>query len=80
MSRYGAIGTGLTATPDQAQEVHGFIRQQLGQNRDMIKVLYGGSVNSANAEELFAQPDINGGLVGGASLKFSEFSAMISER
>lgn len=72
-----AIGTGLTATPEQAQEVHAFIRQQLGQYRDNIKILYGGSVNSQNAQALFAQTDIDGGLVGGASLKFSEFSAII---
>ena len=73
-----AIGTGLTATPEQAQAVHNFIRQQLGQHREVIRILYGGSVNSANAEALFAQPDINGGLVGGASLKFDEFAAMIT--
>lgn len=73
-----AIGTGVTASPDQAQEMHLAIRSQLarhfgektGRN---LSILYGGSVNAANAAELFAQPDIDGGLVGGASLKSEEF-------
>jgi triosephosphate isomerase len=73
-----AIGTGKTASPEQAQEVHAFIRrvvsEHVGQQvSDTVKVLYGGSVNAANAKELFAQNDIDGGLVGGASLKKDEF-------
>lgn len=72
-----AIGTGKTATPEQAQEVHRQIRNHLA-NSDAaiaqdIRIIYGGSVNSANAEELFRQADIDGGLVGGASLKAEEF-------
>ncbi len=72
-----AIGTGKTATPQQAQEVHGFIRARV-QERDpegaeRIRILYGGSVKGANAAELFAQPDIDGGLIGGASLDAGEF-------
>ena len=68
-----AIGTGETATPQQAQEVHSAIRVQLGVGGSETTLLYGGSVNANNAAELFAQPDINGGLVGGASLKADEF-------
>lgn len=75
-----AIGTGETATPEQAQEVHAFIRQELATfDKSLsvkIRILYGGSVKAANAEELFAQPDIDGGLVGGASLDASEFAAI----
>ncbi|MFT5574908.1 MAG: triosephosphate isomerase [Bermanella sp.] len=75
-----AIGTGETASPAQAQEVHAFIRQELATfNAALsarIRILYGGSVKAANAEELFAQPDIDGGLVGGASLDASEFAAI----
>jgi triosephosphate isomerase len=72
-----AIGTGLTATPEQAQEVHAFIRQSLAK-RDAnvavgIRILYGGSVKGSNAAELFAKADVDGGLVGGASLKAEEF-------
>lgn len=74
-----AIGTGLTATPEQAQAVHSVLRAQLTaastQGSDM-RLLYGGSVTAANALALFAQRDIDGGLVGGASLKASEFSAI----
>jgi len=73
-----AIGTGRTATPAQAQEVHGAIRNFLAKRDPSIAanlpVIYGGSVNKANARELFSQPDINGGLVGGASLKAQEFA------
>lgn len=73
-----AIGTGLTASPEMAQEVHGKIRRQLAEKdaaiADSIRLLYGGSIKAANAEALFAQPDIDGGLVGGASLKADEFS------
>ncbi|WP_226702023.1 triose-phosphate isomerase [Microbulbifer elongatus] len=68
-----AIGTGKTATPEQAQEVHQFIRQQLGEAGSKTQILYGGSVKAANAAELFAKPDIDGALVGGASLKAEEF-------
>lgn len=68
-----AIGTGLTATPEQAQEVHAFIREQLGALGAGVRILYGGSVKSANAQELFAQEDIDGALVGGASLNSDEF-------
>ncbi|HET8710576.1 MAG TPA: triose-phosphate isomerase [Spongiibacteraceae bacterium] len=72
-----AIGTGRTATPEQAQEVHAFIRQQLReQQADAVPILYGGSVKADNAQALFAQVDIDGGLVGGASLKAEEFAAI----
>lgn len=72
-----AIGTGRTATPEQAQEVHAFIRQQLReQQADKVPILYGGSVKADNAQSLFAQIDIDGGLVGGASLKAEEFVAI----
>lgn len=75
-----AIGTGKTASPEQAQEVHAFIRSQLAQEDAMIarltRLLYGGSVKAANAAELFAQPDVDGGLIGGASLVASEFLAI----
>jgi triosephosphate isomerase len=77
-----AIGTGLTATPDQAQEVHDFIRKLLGQMYDEktaegIRILYGGSVKPNNAAELMGQKDIDGVLVGGASLKANDFLAII---
>jgi len=72
-----AIGTGKTATPDQAQEVHAFIRAKLAEQDATVaaevRILYGGSVKGSNAAELFAMPDIDGGLVGGASLKADEF-------
>ncbi|MDY6991553.1 MAG: triose-phosphate isomerase [Pseudomonadota bacterium] len=72
-----AIGTGKTATPDQAQAVHAFIRQHLTQSDAQmaanIQILYGGSVKGSNATELFAMADIDGGLIGGASLKADEF-------
>jgi triosephosphate isomerase len=72
-----AIGTGQTATPDQAQEVHQLIRAHLAEADSNIatqlRVIYGGSVNAENADELFARQDIDGGLVGGASLKANEF-------
>lgn len=66
-----AIGTGLTATPQQAQQMHRHIRALISAP---VKILYGGSVNSANAAALFAEPDIDGGLIGGASLKAQDFS------
>lgn len=68
-----AIGTGLTATPDEAQDVHRFIRSRLGGIAEKVNILYGGSVKSANAGELFAQKDIDGALVGGSSLDAKEF-------
>jgi len=72
-----AIGTGRTATPAQAQEVHAFIRRRIAAADAAVakdvRVLYGGSVKAGNAAELFAQPDIDGGLIGGASLDAREF-------
>lgn len=72
-----AIGTGRTATPEQAQAVHQFIRQHLArlnaQVAQKVRILYGGSVKADNAAELFAMPDIDGGLIGGASLKAQDF-------
>ncbi len=77
-----AIGTGRTATPAQAQEVHAAIRAQLAradaQAAGRVRILYGGSVKPANAGELFAQPDIDGGLIGGASLVAADFAAICS--
>ncbi len=73
-----AIGTGRTASPEQAQEVHGMIRAKVAALDAIIgssvRILYGGSVKASNARELFAMPDIDGGLVGGASLKADEFA------
>ncbi len=76
-----AIGTGRTATDEQAEEVCEFIRQELANMYDAqaaanIRILYGGSVNAANAAGLFAQPDVDGGLVGGASLKAEDFAVI----
>ena len=75
-----AIGTGKTASPEQAQEVHAAIRAQLAaatpRAKDM-KILYGGSVKPDNASVLFSQPDIDGGLIGGAALKASDFVAIV---
>jgi triosephosphate isomerase len=75
-----AIGSGLTATPGQAQEVHAAIRAVVAQRNSRIagglRILYGGSVKSENAVELFAQADVDGGLIGGASLKANEFGAI----
>jgi len=74
-----AIGTGRTATPDQAQEVHRVLRGQLQAatgRADAMKILYGGSVKADNAATLFQQPDIDGGLIGGASLKAADFIAI----
>jgi triosephosphate isomerase len=68
-----AVGTGETATPDQAQQVHGFIRAELGDYGTDTQILYGGSINADNAAALFAQPDLDGGLVGGASLEAEHF-------
>ena len=72
-----AIGTGCTASPAEAQAVHAILRQRLAAaGAGSVQVLYGGSVKAANAEELFAMPDIDGGLVGGASLDANEFLAI----
>lgn len=75
-----AIGTGMTATPEQAQDVHAFIRNRLaGQSQavaEKIRILYGGSMKASNAPELLGQPDIDGGLIGGASLNAEEFLAI----
>ena len=77
-----AIGTGETASPDQAQEMHAFIRlavaEKFGQDiAASTSILYGGSCNAANARELFACPDVDGGLIGGASLKPADFLSII---
>ncbi|HEC20427.1 MAG TPA: triose-phosphate isomerase [Gammaproteobacteria bacterium] len=75
-----AIGTGKTATPQQAQDVHAFIRQRLAQSdagvAEKVQILYGGSVKPDNAAELFAMADIDGGLIGGASLEAESFLAI----
>lgn len=71
-----AIGTGKTATAAQVQEVHHFIRQRLGANGEESRILYGGSVKPENAAELFRQPDVDGGLIGGASLEADNFVAI----
>ena len=76
-----AIGTGKTASPEQAQQVHAVLRAQLAAASDKapsIRLLYGGSINAANAAQLLAQPDIDGGLVGGASLKAADFQAILA--
>ena len=77
-----AIGTGLTATPDQAEEVCGFIRAQLAKlfdqaTADAVTIQYGGSMNAKNAAELLAKPNIDGGLIGGASLKAEDFNVIV---
>ena len=77
-----AIGTGKTASPEQAQDVHAFIRGRLAANSqavaEAVRILYGGSMNPKNAAELIAQSDIDGGLIGGASLKAGDFLAVCS--
>jgi len=78
-----AIGTGETASPEQAQEMHAFIRdlirEEWGEDAaDSVRILYGGSMKPDNAEELLSQPDVDGGLIGGASLKEESFSKIIS--
>ena len=75
-----AIGTGQTATPEQAQAVHAVIRAQIAaatEHPERVRILYGGSMNAANATQLLAQPDIDGGLIGGASLKVADFLTII---
>jgi triosephosphate isomerase len=77
-----AIGTGRNATPEQAQDVHAFIRARIAARDAKIaaeaRILYGGSVKAGNARELFAMPDVDGGLIGGASLKADEFVAILA--
>ena len=78
-----AIGTGKTATPEMAAEAHLLIRSEIARRlgrevADSIRILYGGSVKPDNAAELFAQPDIDGGLIGGAALKAADFAAICS--
>lgn len=76
-----AIGTGKTASPEQAQEVHAMLRRQLAaasKQAEGIAILYGGSMNASNAVSLLSQPDINGGLVGGASLKAADFLSIVA--
>ena len=77
-----AIGTGRTASSAQAQEVHAFIREQIARSYDAeaalnTSILYGGSANAQNARELFSQPDVDGGLIGGASLKSRDFAEIV---
>lgn len=78
-----AIGTGETASPEQAQEMHEFIRATIRKNygndvADQVAILYGGSVKPDNAREIFSKPDVDGGLIGGAALKASDFAAIVS--
>lgn len=80
-----AIGTGKTATSAQAEEMHAFIRKTIAgkynqQVADNTSIIYGGSCNAKNADELFSQPDVDGGLIGGASLKAEDFSTIIVAR
>lgn len=77
-----AIGTGETASPEQAQEMHAYIRKTLAQKftepvAESVSILYGGSVKPSNAKEIFAKEDVDGGLVGGASLKAEDFMAIV---
>ena len=76
-----AIGTGKTATPEMAQQVHAVLRAQLRaatEHADRVHILYGGSMNAANARQLLSQPDIDGGLIGGAALKAPDFLTIIA--
>ena len=77
-----AIGTGETASPDQAQEMHAFIRETVLEKfgidvAEKVQILYGGSVKPDNAREIFSKPDVDGGLIGGASLKAADFAALV---
>ncbi len=77
-----AIGTGETASPEQAQEMHAFIRKTIAEAfnneiADGVSILYGGSVKPSNAEDIFGKPDVDGGLIGGASLKADDFVSII---
>ncbi len=76
-----AIGTGLTATPEQAQEMHKYIRDLVSgkygkESASGVSILYGGSCKPSNAAEIFSMPDVDGGLIGGASLKAGDFIAI----
>ena len=78
-----AIGTGETASPEQAQDMHAFIRQTLAnkygqETANAMSILYGGSVKPANAKEIFSKPDVDGGLIGGAALKAQDFFAIVN--
>lgn len=78
-----AIGTGETASPEQAQDMHAFIRKTLAEKygnavADEVSILYGGSVKPNNAKEIFSKPDVDGGLIGGASLKAEDFFAIVN--
>lgn len=78
-----AIGTGETASPEQAQDMHAFIRKTLADKyendvADNVSILYGGSVKPANAQEIFSKPDVDGGLIGGAALKAEDFYAIVN--
>jgi triosephosphate isomerase len=76
-----AIGTGKTASPEQAQQVHALLRAQLKaatEHPERIALLYGGSMNAANAASLLSQNDIDGGLIGGASLKSADFLSIVA--
>lgn len=78
-----AIGTGETASPEQAQDMHAFIRKTLADKygndlAESVTILYGGSVKPDNAEEIFSKPDVDGGLIGGASLKAEDFYAIVN--
>ena len=78
-----AIGTGETATPEQAQDMHAFIRKTLASKygeevSESVSILYGGSVKPNNAQEIFSKPDVDGGLIGGASLKAEDFYAIVN--
>ncbi len=78
-----AIGTGETASPDQAQEMHAFTRSLVlnKYNKDIaenVSVLYGGSVKPSNAKEIFSNPDVDGGLIGGAALNAEDFYAIVN--
>ena len=80
-----AIGTGKTATADQPEEIHAYIRSVIAEKygkevADDTTILYGGSCKASNAPELFAKPDIDGGLIGGASLKAADFKGIIDAR
>ena len=78
-----AIGTGETASPEQAQDMHAFIRKTLenkygADTANAVSILYGGSVKPNNAEEIFSKPDVDGGLIGGASLNANDFFAIVN--
>jgi triosephosphate isomerase len=78
-----AIGTGETASPEQAQDMHSFIRKVVREKytttvADEVTILYGGSVKPANAKEIFSKPDVDGGLIGGASLKAKDFFEIVN--